>query len=95
MNLALAMFWSEQDFGLVIMTDIAGTAADEALRRLAAELYQAFSGKVAQGSRNHVDGRYAADCRIKTKRVIKPRAVHKSCENCGLQPAKSAVLERI
>jgi hypothetical protein len=57
MNLALAMFWSEQDFALVIMTNVAGTAADEALRRLAAELYQAFSGKVAQGSRNHVDGR--------------------------------------
>ena len=42
MNLALAMFWPEKDFGFVIMTIIAGTAADEALRKLAAELYKAF-----------------------------------------------------
>jgi CubicO group peptidase (beta-lactamase class C family) len=42
MNLALAMFWPERDFGFVIMTNIAGTAADEALRKLAAELYKAF-----------------------------------------------------
>jgi CubicO group peptidase (beta-lactamase class C family) len=45
MNLALAMFWPEKDFGFVIMTNIAGTAADEALRKLAAELYTAFSNK--------------------------------------------------
>jgi CubicO group peptidase (beta-lactamase class C family) len=44
MNLALAMFWPERDFGFVIMTNIAGTAADEALRKLAAELYKGFSG---------------------------------------------------
>jgi len=43
MNLALAMFWLENDFGFVIMTNIAGTAADEALRKLAAELYKSFS----------------------------------------------------
>jgi CubicO group peptidase (beta-lactamase class C family) len=42
MNLALAMFWAERDFGFVIMTNVAGTAADEALRKLAAELYKAF-----------------------------------------------------
>jgi hypothetical protein len=34
MNLALAMFWPQRDFGCVIMTNIAGTAADEALRKL-------------------------------------------------------------
>jgi hypothetical protein len=43
MNLALAMFWPERDFGFVIMTNIAGAAADEALRKLAAELYKSFS----------------------------------------------------
>ena len=43
MNLALAMFWPESDFGFVIMTNITGTAADEALRKLAAELYKSFS----------------------------------------------------
>jgi hypothetical protein len=32
----------------VIMTNIAGTAADEALRKLAAELYKSFSNKPAQ-----------------------------------------------
>jgi hypothetical protein len=48
MNLALAMFWPEKDFGFVIMTNIAGTAADHALRKLAAELYKAFSNKPAQ-----------------------------------------------
>ena len=41
MNLALAMFWPDRDFGLVIMTNIAGTAADEGLRKVAAELYKA------------------------------------------------------
>jgi len=50
MNLALAMFWPESDFGFVIMTNIAGTAADEALRKLAAELYRAFSNKPAQST---------------------------------------------
>jgi hypothetical protein len=42
MNLALAMFWPESDFGFVIMTNIADTAADEALRKLAAELYKSL-----------------------------------------------------
>jgi CubicO group peptidase (beta-lactamase class C family) len=50
MNLALAMFWPESDFGFVIMTNIEGTAADEALRKLAAELYRAFSNKPAQST---------------------------------------------
>ena len=42
MNLAVAMFWPKRDFGFVMMTNIAGTQADEALRKLAAELYKAF-----------------------------------------------------
>jgi hypothetical protein len=42
MNLTAAMFWSERDFGLVISTNIASTAADDALRKLAAELYKGF-----------------------------------------------------
>ena len=48
MNLALAMFWPQKDFGFVIMTNIAGTAADEALRKLAAELYKAFLKETVQ-----------------------------------------------
>ena len=48
MNLALAMFWPQTDFGFVIMTNIAGTAADEALRKLAAELYKAFPKETVQ-----------------------------------------------
>jgi CubicO group peptidase (beta-lactamase class C family) len=45
MNLAAAMFWPETDFGFVMMTNIAGPAADRALKKLAAELYKGFSGK--------------------------------------------------
>ena len=48
MNLAVAMFWPEKDFGFVMMTNIGGTAADEALKKLAAELYKGFSGKPPQ-----------------------------------------------
>jgi CubicO group peptidase (beta-lactamase class C family) len=48
MNLAIAMFWPETDFGFVMMTNIASTPADEALRKLAADLYKGFSGKPAQ-----------------------------------------------
>jgi hypothetical protein len=48
MNLAIAMFWPETDFGFVMMTNIASTAADEGLRKLAANLYKGFSGKPAQ-----------------------------------------------
>jgi hypothetical protein len=48
MNLAVAMFWPKTDFGFVMMTNIAGTAADEALRKLAGDLYKAFSEKPAQ-----------------------------------------------
>ena len=32
------------DFGFVMMTNIAGTAGDDALRKLAADLYKGFSG---------------------------------------------------
>lgn len=48
MNLASATFWPGMDFGFVIMTNIAGTGADEALGKLAAELYKAFAGIPAQ-----------------------------------------------
>jgi CubicO group peptidase (beta-lactamase class C family) len=44
MNLASATFWPEMDFGFVIMTNIGGSGADGALRKLAAELYGAFAG---------------------------------------------------
>lgn len=43
MNLATAMFWPGTDFGFVMMTNIGGPRADEALRKLAAELYRTFS----------------------------------------------------
>jgi hypothetical protein len=42
MNLATVMFWPEQDSGFVMMTNIAGAAADEALGKLAAEAYKKF-----------------------------------------------------
>ena len=45
MNLATATFWPGTDFGFVMMTNIAGQPADEALRKLAAELYREFSAK--------------------------------------------------
>jgi CubicO group peptidase (beta-lactamase class C family) len=45
MNLAMALFWPGTDFGFVMMTNIAGQPSDEALRKLAAELYKEFSGK--------------------------------------------------
>jgi len=45
LNLALAMFWPKTDFGFVIVTNIAGARADEAVRKLAATLYQDFSGR--------------------------------------------------
>jgi hypothetical protein len=48
MNLAVAMFWPGADFGFVMMTNIAGTAADKALRNLAVSLYKSFSVKPAQ-----------------------------------------------
>jgi hypothetical protein len=50
MNLALAMFWPKSHFGFVIVTNIAGTQADEALRKLAATLYQDFSTKPPSGA---------------------------------------------
>jgi hypothetical protein len=48
MNLAVAMFWPGTDFGFVMMTNIAGTAADEALRNLAVILYKDLSVKPTQ-----------------------------------------------
>jgi CubicO group peptidase (beta-lactamase class C family) len=45
MNLAIAMFWPDTDFGFVMMTNIAGAAADKALSKLAVELYKDFSKK--------------------------------------------------
>jgi CubicO group peptidase (beta-lactamase class C family) len=45
MNLAIAMFWPKTDFGFVMMTNIGSAAADEALGKLAADLYKGFSGK--------------------------------------------------
>jgi CubicO group peptidase (beta-lactamase class C family) len=47
MNLASAMFWPGTDFGFVMMTNIAGPGADQALKKLAPELYKAFAGKSA------------------------------------------------
>jgi CubicO group peptidase (beta-lactamase class C family) len=44
LNLALAMFWPEKDFGFVMMTNIGGQGADEAFKKLAPELYRSFSG---------------------------------------------------
>jgi hypothetical protein len=45
MNLAIAMFWPETDFGFVLMTNVSGSAADDALGKLAANLYKSFSEK--------------------------------------------------
>jgi CubicO group peptidase (beta-lactamase class C family) len=45
MNLANAMFWPGTDFGFVMMTNIGGPRADEAFRKLAAELYKEFAGR--------------------------------------------------
>ncbi len=42
MNLASAMFWPGTDFGFVMMTNLAGKPSDEALKKLAAELYKEF-----------------------------------------------------
>jgi hypothetical protein len=45
MNLAIAMFWPETDFGFVLMTNVSGNPADDALGKLAANLYKSFSEK--------------------------------------------------
>ena len=45
LNLATATFWPGTDFGFVMMTNIGGHRADEALRKLAAELYKEYSAK--------------------------------------------------
>jgi hypothetical protein len=42
MNFALVMIWPEADLGFVMMTNIAGEAADDALRELGADLYKRF-----------------------------------------------------
>ncbi|MBV9877354.1 MAG: beta-lactamase family protein [Verrucomicrobia bacterium] len=41
-NLATAEFWPDTDFGFVIMTNISGKEADDALHRLAEALYKQF-----------------------------------------------------
>ena len=43
MNLAIAMFWPDKDFGFVMMTNVGTKAADDAMQKLAAELYDRFS----------------------------------------------------
>jgi hypothetical protein len=45
MNLVLVAIWPEADFGFVVVTNIGGAAADEAILRLAADLYRRFYGK--------------------------------------------------
>jgi CubicO group peptidase (beta-lactamase class C family) len=44
-NLATAMFWPRTDFGFVMMTNISGQPADEALKKLSAALYKEFAAK--------------------------------------------------
>jgi CubicO group peptidase (beta-lactamase class C family) len=56
LNLATATFWPGTDFGFVIVTNIAGQPADEALKKLAAELYRDFSTSSAN-SASPRDGR--------------------------------------
>jgi CubicO group peptidase (beta-lactamase class C family) len=48
LNLALAEFWPDLDFGFVMMTNIAGKGADEAFRKLSQELYKEFARKSAR-----------------------------------------------
>ena len=48
MNLASIMFWPDLDFGFVLMTNIAGNSADQALRKLSEGLYKSSSGKGAK-----------------------------------------------
>jgi len=50
MNLAIAMFWPDKDFGFVMMTNVATKAADEAMQKLAAELYNRFSASTVGGN---------------------------------------------
>jgi CubicO group peptidase (beta-lactamase class C family) len=45
LNLATATFWPGTDFGFVMVTNLSGKPADEALRKLAAELNKEFSPK--------------------------------------------------
>jgi hypothetical protein len=58
------MFWPERDFGFVIMTNIAGTAADEALRKLAAKLYKAFFQYTPQSGASGLAGEYWGNQRL-------------------------------
>jgi hypothetical protein len=43
LNLASAMFWPKSNFGFLMMTNIGGPSADEALNKLAPELYKIYS----------------------------------------------------
>jgi CubicO group peptidase (beta-lactamase class C family) len=45
LNLAMATFWPEKDFGFVMMTNIAGPSANDTLNKLAANLYKDFYGQ--------------------------------------------------
>lgn len=44
-NLALILLQPQHDFAMVLLTNISGRDADEALRHLAAELYRTYSGR--------------------------------------------------
>jgi CubicO group peptidase (beta-lactamase class C family) len=50
MNLAIAMFWPDKDFGFVMMTNVGTKAADDAMQKLAAELYDRFSASTVGGN---------------------------------------------
>jgi hypothetical protein len=50
MNLAVAMFWPDKDFGFVMMTNVGTKAADDAMQKLAAELYDRFSVSTVGGN---------------------------------------------
>ncbi len=45
MNLATIFLMPEQDYGMVIATNVSGTKADDALKGAAAELYDGFGPK--------------------------------------------------
>jgi hypothetical protein len=47
MNLADILVQPKHDFGMVLMTNVGGRRADEALKALAAELYKSFGPEPA------------------------------------------------
>jgi hypothetical protein len=49
LNLASAMFWPKSNFGFVMTTNIGGPSADEALNKLAPELYKIYSAAHTPG----------------------------------------------